>query len=73
MNPDDRDALARLGRHWGEHYALVMREGCWSAFPYKRPDEELTAGSAGELWEQLRVDFAEQHPLVCGLSDRMST
>jgi hypothetical protein len=73
MNPQDMGALARLGQHWGEHYAVSHRDGGWSAVPYGRPAEVLTADSAFELWEQLRLDFAAQHPIVSGLSERMST
>lgn len=73
MNPGDRAAQATLGRHWGEHHAVTMRDGAWSAVPYRRPVEVLTADSAGQLWEQLREDYAGQHPVVAGLSERMST
>jgi hypothetical protein len=74
MNPDDREALARLGRHWGEHYAVTMRDGCWSAIPYGRPATILTADSAEELWELLRTDYADQHPIYdSALRERMST
>jgi hypothetical protein len=73
MNPEDRDALARLGRHWGEHYAVTMSDDCWSAVPYGRPAEMLTADSPAELSERLRTDFAGQHPVVSGLPERMST
>lgn len=46
MNPQDMGALARLGRHWGEHDAVTQRDGCWSAVPYGRPAEVLTADKA---------------------------
>jgi hypothetical protein len=73
MNPEDRNALARLGRRWGEHYAVAERDGSWSAVPYARPAEMLTADSAGELSHLLQIDYAGKHPVVSGISDRMST
>jgi hypothetical protein len=60
------------GRHWGEHYAVTMSDGCWSPVPYGRPAEMLTADSPAELSAQLRTDSAG-HPVVSGLSERMST
>jgi hypothetical protein len=59
--------------HGASTNAVTMRDGCWLAVPYGRPAEVLTAGAAEALGEPLRVDFADQHPVMSGLGDRMST
>jgi hypothetical protein len=49
MTVGEEAALADLGRHWGSAYAIRLRDGLWSALPFDRPAEVLTADSPDQL------------------------
>lgn len=49
MTVEEEAALADLGYHWGSAYAIGLRDGVWTAFPYERPAEILTAETAEQL------------------------
>lgn len=57
MTADEEAALADLGYHWGSAYAIRVCDGIWTAHPYERPADVLTADSAGQLRILIRQDY----------------
>jgi hypothetical protein len=57
MTVTEEAALADLGYHWGSAYAIRLRDGIWTAIPYDRPVEVLTAESADQLRILIQQDY----------------
>jgi hypothetical protein len=77
VTPDEQRELLRLAWHWSDWYDLsVVDDGTFLARPAGAPADILTASSAEELRELLRIDHAERQSArkAAGhLSERMST
>jgi hypothetical protein len=56
----DEASLKSLSWHWGEVYDIAVSDGIWSAVPIGDPAGAITAGSAAELREAVRCDYAER-------------
>ena len=57
MTAQEEAALADLGHHWGAVYAITMSGGIWTACPYERPADVLTAESADQRRILIRQDY----------------
>jgi hypothetical protein len=76
LTPSEQSTLTQLSWHWEGGYEnfTVTGDGIWQASPVGEPATVLTAGSAEELREKIRADYAgRQARRNAGLHERMST
>lgn len=77
LTPDEQADLVRLLWFWEDVYDVALIDDVWTARPIAAPADVITADSAAELREALRLHYADH--LAAGdeyaqrLSDRMST
>jgi hypothetical protein len=55
----DLHAIVRLQAHWQGHYQILVTGTVWQARRCRHDQGTITAGSASELWDKLRDDYAE--------------
>lgn len=76
LNPADEASLRDLTYHWEDAYSFAVIDDTWTATPAEDPASVLTAESAAELREAVRLDYARRHPgprFTGYLPERMST
>jgi hypothetical protein len=52
--------LRDLAWHWSEAYEISVVDDTWTAVPLVEPATVLTADSAQELRELVRIDYADR-------------
>jgi hypothetical protein len=65
----EQAALADLGFHWGDYYAISVSGSTWRAVPLGDPAGALTARDPARLREKIRADYFDR----TRLRERMST
>ncbi len=74
LSKEDQSALLDLTWHWESAYAFCVIEGIWQAVPAIEPSAVLTAGTAEELREKVRQDYASRQATLRPIrGERMST
>ncbi len=75
LSPSDEASLRDLAHHWDTAYDFAVSDGTWTARPRGERASILTADSAHELREKVRLDYAERRSAKTGplLGERMST
>jgi hypothetical protein len=67
MTRDEQAALADLGFHRGDAYAISVSDGVWRAHAFDRPADVLTADTADELRLLIREDYRGRPHEGCSL------
>jgi hypothetical protein len=60
LSKEDQSSLLDMAWHWEAAYTFSVIEGVWQAVPAVEPSAALTADTAEELREKVRLDYASR-------------